>query len=65
MTIEIEILEILPPCWDIEVVMKKHPISYTDSLASVLYQEVVAYNKLITVIRHTISNVQISLKGSW
>lgn len=58
-----EILSKVGTVFDIEAVLKKHPIAYTDSLASVLYQEVVSYNKLITVIKESIVRVQQALRG--
>jgi dynein heavy chain len=57
------ILGQIPPPWDVEMVLKRHPISYTDSLASILYHEVIAYNKLITVVTESIQQVLQALKG--
>lgn len=43
--------------------LQKHPTSYTDSLASVLHQEVFAYNKLVNRIKESVSLLQQALRG--
>ena len=58
-----EILDTLPPLFNIDEVLKKHPLSYTDSVSSVLYQEVVSYNKLLKIITETCNLTFQCLKG--
>ncbi len=45
------------------IVRKKHPLSYTDSLASILHQEVESYNKLVTVIQASSQLVNQAVQG--
>ncbi|PRP87942.1 putative dynein heavy chain [Planoprotostelium fungivorum] len=58
-----EIMEMLPQKWDVDEVLKLHPISFTDSLPSVLYQEVLSYNRLIQIIRESCQHALDALSG--
>ena len=46
-----------------EACAKKHPIKYEDSMNTVLQQELLRYNKLITVVRTSLVNVGKAIKG--
>lgn len=43
--------------------MEKFPVSYEESMNTVLFQEVVRYNKLLLVMEDTLINIQRALKG--
>jgi dynein heavy chain len=45
------ILEKIPPNFDIEYVSKKHPITPEESMNTVLQQELLRFNKLISRVR--------------
>lgn len=53
----------MPLCYDMEACAKKHPIKYEDSMNTVLQQELLRYNKLITVVRTSLVNVGKAIKG--
>jgi len=58
-----DILGKMPQCYDMEACAKKHPIKYEDSMNTVLQQELLRYNKLITVVRTSLVNVGKAIKG--
>ena len=45
------------------MVLKKHPITYENSLEAALYREVVSYNKLLQVIKTTLTELCKASKG--
>lgn len=58
-----ECLEKLPPPFNLEVVGAKFPVSYSQSLNTVLVQEMARYNKLCGVIRESLKSIAAALKG--
>jgi dynein heavy chain len=63
MEISIEIAGKTPPVFDLEYVIEKYPTEYTESMNTVLTQEVIRYNKLLSVMADMLSNVQKAVKG--
>ncbi|RKO97032.1 hypothetical protein CAUPRSCDRAFT_11277 [Caulochytrium protostelioides] len=57
------ILDQLPPNFDIDAVQKQFPVKYEDSMNTVLVQELVRYNRLLTLIRSSLVDVKKALKG--
>lgn len=57
------ILARVPSPIDIELVVKKYPIEYKESMSTVLTQEVVRYNRLLSVIHQTLQDMVKALKG--
>ncbi|XP_030767557.1 dynein heavy chain 1, axonemal-like isoform X2 [Sitophilus oryzae] len=57
------ILAQLPPLFDLDYIMKKYPVLYEESLNTVLIQEAIRYNKLLTVLRITLNDLLKALKG--
>ncbi|KAH9088158.1 hypothetical protein LEN26_019633 [Aphanomyces euteiches] len=53
----------LPPNFDLEFVQVKYPVMYTESMNTVLAQEVERFNKLLSVMKDTLKQVQKGLKG--
>ena len=45
------------------MVIEKYPTEYTESMNTVLTQEVIRYNKLLKVMAEMLHNVQKALKG--
>ncbi|XP_066944541.1 dynein axonemal heavy chain 3-like [Macrobrachium rosenbergii] len=58
-----EILARLPPLFDIARVEEKHPLSYNQSLNTVLKQELLRYNRLIATVRSTLKSVKKAVSG--
>lgn len=52
-----------PPVIDLEMVGKKYPTSYEESMNTVLFQECVRYNRLLADMKVSLVNVQMALKG--
>jgi dynein heavy chain len=44
-------------------VIKNYPVIYTESMNTVLRQELIRYNRLIRVIRTSLINLQKAIKG--
>ncbi|CAM9775317.1 unnamed protein product [Chrysoparadoxa australica] len=53
----------LPPEFDIESISMEFPINYHESMNTVLIQEAQRYNRLLLVMKSTLSQVQLALKG--
>jgi len=52
-----------PPVIDLDFVIEKYPTMYTESMNTVLTQEVIRYNKLLAVMATMLKDVQKALKG--
>ncbi|XP_030840434.1 dynein heavy chain 1, axonemal isoform X1 [Strongylocentrotus purpuratus] len=59
----ISILAKVPQPIDDAMVSKKHPVMYEESMNTVLIQEVIRYNRLLTTIHSTVKNLLKALKG--
>ena len=57
------ILERVPSTVTLEPIMKKYPVKYEESMNTVLVQELIRYNKLLTVINSTLQDLRKALKG--
>jgi len=58
-----ECLEQLPERFDLEKCKKKFPLSYEESLNSVLSQEMERFNKLTDVVRASLNNISLAIQG--
>ena len=58
-----DILSKLPPDFNLEFIMKAFPVVYEESMNTVLRQELIRFNRLTSVVRSTLQNVQKAMKG--
>ncbi|KAK7127569.1 hypothetical protein R3I93_020220 [Phoxinus phoxinus] len=57
------IMEKIPNLINVQEVMKKYPVMYEESMNTVLVQEVIRYNKLLSVISQSLGDQVKALKG--
>lgn len=57
------ILDKLPKNFDIDEAAKKHPINYEESMNTVLQQELLRFNKLLSEVRNSLINLGKAIKG--
>ena len=57
------ILEKIPPNFDIDEAAKRHPIMYNESMNTVLQQELLRFNKLLSEVRSSLINIDKAIKG--
>uniref|UniRef100_A0A7S3D332 Dynein heavy chain C-terminal domain-containing protein n=2 Tax=Palpitomonas bilix TaxID=652834 RepID=A0A7S3D332_9EUKA len=58
-----DILSKLPPAFDIPKVQKMYPVSYYESMNTVLVQELVRFNRLSAVIRSSLTDIRRAIEG--
>jgi dynein heavy chain len=61
--LSVEFATKLPAAFDIELARYKYPVTYLESMNSVLHQEVIWFNRLTDVIRSSLVTVQKTLTG--
>jgi len=58
-----EILKRVPGTIALETVAEKYPVTYSESMNTVLLQEIIRYNRLLQVILQSLQDVQKAIKG--
>ena len=58
-----DILNKLPPNFDLEVAQKRYPVSYNECKNTVICQELQKFNKLLDRVRGSLQNLQKAVKG--
>jgi dynein heavy chain len=58
-----EILGKLPQLFDVELAAKKHPLKFTQSLNTVLQQEILRFNRLLKLVRDSLKSLKQAIKG--
>ena len=62
-SINSEILSLLPDNFDYPNIQLQFPIQYDKSMNTVLIQEILRYNNLLSVIKNTINDLNLALEG--
>lgn len=58
-----DMFERLPRPIDTSSISEKYPVSYTESMNTVLLQEMIRYRTLVEVVRESLVNIQKAVKG--
>lgn len=58
-----KVMESVPKPFPIADIMEKYPVTYTESMNTVLVQEVIRYNRLLKIIHSSLQDLKKALKG--
>jgi dynein heavy chain len=52
-----------PPVFDFDAIYKQYPTEYTESMNTVLVQEIIRYNRLLAIMPSSLANLKKAVKG--
>ncbi|XP_050560802.1 dynein axonemal heavy chain 3 isoform X6 [Spodoptera frugiperda] len=58
-----DMMERLPKLYDVQAVADKYPVLYYNSMNTVLKQELIRYNRLLSVVKRTLHGVHMASQG--
>ncbi|CAH1783200.1 unnamed protein product [Owenia fusiformis] len=58
-----DILSKIPPDFELDEVQAKYPVRYEESMNTVLVQELIRFNRLITTVRQSLIDIRKAIKG--
>ncbi|XP_076448252.1 dynein axonemal heavy chain 3-like [Babylonia areolata] len=58
-----DILTKIPPDFNLDEVQSKYPVRYEESMNTVLVQELIRFNRLISVVRQSLQDIRKAIKG--
>lgn len=58
-----DLLSRLPELFDLDNAAKKHPLMYEESMNTVLQQEILRFNNLLTVVKNSMKNLLKAIDG--
>ena len=64
LNVVVDIIKKVPDLFDLELVQNSFPVMYEECMNTVLVQEVIRYNKLLSVIRSSLSDLEKALNGT-
>jgi len=53
----------VPPVFDFDAIYKKYPTEYTESMNTVLVQEIIRYNRILEIMPSSLANLKKAVKG--
>lgn len=53
----------IPNPWNVNELIKKHPITYENSMEAVLFREVAEYNRLIIALKNRLTKINQAVRG--
>jgi len=59
----VDVLQRLPPRFDMEMIMKRYPFKYEDCMNTVLVQDAIRFNRLYDTVKSTLISVRKAIKG--